>query len=166
MRDILFRGKRKDNGEWVEGKGVDFNYDTPYIVTKEYNCGYGYFTGEYEVIPETVGQYTGLTDGTKWEQLTKEEQTDWLRNHTAEEWNGKKIFEGDIISVSFEEDRSPWESNCVYYDVHGKVYFDETLFGWYVKFQDDELSLWEYDDCGVTIIGNIHDNPELLEVEQ
>ncbi len=92
----------------------------------------------FEVERETVGQYTGLTDK-----------------------NGMKIFEGDIIAIPFEEDRSPWEENCTYYE-NGKVYFDEKRFGWYVAFNDDEISLWEYDECGVEVIGNIHDNPELL----
>lgn len=79
--------------------------------------------------------------------------------------NGKKIFEGDIISIPFEEDRHPYEENVIYYE-NAEVYFDTERYGWYVRCSDDDsLSIWEYDDCDIDIavIGNIHDNHELLK---
>ena len=145
MREILFRGKRIDNGELVEGAFLNDRDDAFYICPAVSDISYGDSGNRrrigcwYKVDPSTVGQYTGLKDK-----------------------NGERIFEGDIIAVPFEEDRSPWEENCIYYE-NGKVYFDEIRFGWYVKFKGDELTLWEYDDCGVTIIGNIHDNPEFMK---
>lgn len=71
MREILFRGKRLDNGEWVEGNL--FIPDSPDKPT-EICFGTNIVRICYEVAPETVGQYTGLTD-----------------------INGVKIFEGDIV---------------------------------------------------------------------
>lgn len=137
MREILFRGKRIDNGEWVEGKGIDLNFNDAYILTKEYDSCSGYYMGEVEVIPDTVGQFTGLTDK-----------------------NLKKIFEGDIVSINEHEDCV----NGVY-----AIAWDNENHCW--KMTRDCLYHFDYfsfselngfnESCEV--IGNIHDNPELLE---
>ena len=139
MREILFRGKRLDNGEWVYGY---------YVHIGPVSCQRAYIIPEYtsaiyvkEVDPSTVDQYTGLMDK-----------------------NDKRIFDGDILSIPFEEDRSPYEENSIYYE-KGEVYFDTKRYGWYVRFHeyDDEISLWEYDNTDIEVISNIYDNPELLK---
>ena len=131
MREILFRGKRTDNGEWIEGFYSAEEYD-PYIEKIEYIpriqiIGKCVSLG---VIPETVGQYTGLTDK-----------------------NGKRIFEGDIVERVSDGERAV--ISWLKYSACFGLSFD----GWCCGFDN-------YDDnlpSNFEVIGNIHDNPELLE---
>lgn len=93
------------------------------------------------VYSDTVGQYTGMTDK-----------------------NGKRIFEGDIICVEFTKDTMPGELPQKWYDT-ACIHFSEDYHGWYAVFGEDEESMLEYDDPScVEIVGNIYDNPELIEV--
>lgn len=131
-REILFRGKRVGNGEWTEGlysigticsKG-DF-YLAPVIRKKPQKR---FDTDWDEVIPETVGQYTGLTDK-----------------------NGVRIFEGDILSENGE---------------HFIVVYDNK----WAKFKLQYIHAIQYPEWNrgilMKVIGNVHDNPELLKGEE
>ena len=90
----------------------------------------------FEVIPETVGEYTNLTDK-----------------------NGKKVFEGDIVTTKFNERNKPYAT-----------IYDEELAAFIGRDKNNlttlgciDNSLIEIDNSLIEIIGNIHDNPELLE---
>lgn len=166
MREILFRGKTEETGRWVYGF---------YTQSCASCCGDSVIEGyknDYSVNKETVGQYTGLHDSTKWDELTAEEQDQWLNRHTADEWNGKPIFEGDIIKFECPnmEGFDLYVTEGVF-SFTGVVTYDNFLFcadrpnehGGF-----DSVSLWDmsakvdYHDAKIKVIGNIHDNPELL----
>ena len=176
MREILFRGQTRKNGEKVEmatGEKLPGNwvYGGIFPGTGDYSIIYG---GETEkdlerhvVYSETVGQYTGLHDATKWENLPEKEQQEFLRNHKKEDWNGKRIFEGDMIKPFDDEiEKMVVEFHhgqfllCLYGE---RGYMAE--YGWeeegnYGCFEAEPLSSYGDD---IEVIGNIHGNPELLE---
>ena len=126
MREILFRGKRADNYNDVEGFFAVYKCRA-YII----EMTNGLAVNWHDVIPETVGQYTGLKDK-----------------------NGKRIFEADL--VMFRSYTEPCE-----------IAWDQEEARWFMKFSD--CYIYFDDRCipkDFEVIGNIHDNPELIaEVE-
>jgi uncharacterized phage protein (TIGR01671 family) len=138
MREILFRGKRIDNGEWVYGYYFeakehwhDYGKHEAWIaVDSVQNGGWCNVRGKYAVDPETVGQYTGLADK-----------------------NGRRIYEGDILEFS---DRLV----MVFWHTHLGVW--DTFFVKYTNCgnsRDDMSPInWGYKS---TVFGNIYDSPEL-----
>ena len=130
MREILFRGKRLDNGEWVEGYFVNLwliHYQKHQPIITDNNAV------SYDVDTSTVSQYTGLTDK-----------------------NGKKIFEGDIVKTDkFSE---PNKQYIIKYDLQFGAFIGQDRYNLYFVTFDGDSGEFE-------VIGNIHDNPELLEVE-
>lgn len=161
MKEILFRGKRKENGKWVYGGIMT---DDDYVAICRCNDFYGWYE-HIEVIPETVGQFTGLYDATPWEELTTDEQAWFLYpengdKRSKDDWKGKPIFEGDICR--FRE----WNNGDMCWI--GKVYFEHQQFvisG--NKNKECEtpftLAMSRFISKNIEIIGNIHDNPELLK---
>lgn len=146
----LFRGKRIDNGEWVEGNLIQScdatdGWESIIIPVKNSNMftkhiGHGYgnlgFENWYRVNPSTICQCTGLKDR-----------------------NGKLIWENDIL-VGYLDDMYP--ENATY----AQVIWDKNEF--YTKEQDsDDISLMdEFDEKYFEVCGNIFDNPELLEARE
>lgn len=150
MRDILFRGKRTDNGDWVEGYYAELPVgslattifsndeeivceDTASYIIKVFEKQHSNYSSaiplqvieceKYQIIPKTVGQYTGLTDK-----------------------NGTKIFEGDIVKW---KDRS--------YEV---AYITK-----YTRFaaRKPKTIFTTVPLCLSEVIGNVWDNPKLME---
>ena len=125
IREVIFRGKRADNGEWIEGSllGIDW-CDKPSTYSIAPNTPVSVF---YSVIPETVGQYTGLTDK-----------------------NGVRIFEGDIVSLVKHD-------SLIY-----KVVYVPCRYELVNSKGVNCFVLDIYKSENIEVIGNIHDNPELL----
>ena len=138
----LYRAKRVDTGEWVEGSlvtGVFFRLgqEIPFMFCPnlaDYDCfeDFSEENGIFEVEPSTICQCTGLKDK-----------------------NGKLIWENDIV-------------NCLTEECCGYIGWNEGEAGFYfnVLLEDgrfEEEHIYDYQD-GIEVIGNVFDNPELLEV--
>ena len=140
MREILFRGKRVDNGEWIYGDVVQFpTHGIVRIVEQEPSYK------DAEVDSETVGQYTGLTDK-----------------------NGKKIFEGDILEgirygneeraeVLWIDKAASWGIRYSFREKNESGYTSWLNSAWFRSINDARAPV---------VIGNIYDNRELLEVSE
>lgn len=141
MREILFRGKQLNNGKWVYGvplkRGESVIMGEWFSECDEYLCYSVGVDDIYDpyVAPDTVGQCTGLTDK-----------------------NGKKIFEGDIVR-HYNIDELPEEFEI------GKIFFSEEQCCFKRTCNTGFSSCYISADCKYEVIGNIYDNPELLEVE-
>ena len=154
-REILFRGRKTGGTEWVKGLIVSLCRNTMYVL-RELSTG-----EDWCVDDKTVGQYTGLTDK-----------------------NGKKIFEGDIVAIDHTRRTTFWsEIPETYrprnsYSVHWDDEKDEINYKrnyavewkkkdarWILRNGSDQHDLRDvfiHFHNGI-IIGNIHDNPELIK---
>ena len=136
MRDILFKAKT-ESGRWIEGDLIRYESGEMAILEKPFS-EYGYEATEIskrtKVIPDTLCQYTGLTDK-----------------------NGNKIWENDIIGYwdTYSTENGRAEADCI-----GKVLWDDETLSFQVTERLSAESYEVMDECSV--IGNIFDNPELL----
>ena len=144
MREILFRGKRIDNGEWVFGYYIKATHNwnekgihEDWIATDTVqNGGWCNVRGKHAVDPSTVGQFTGLTDK-----------------------NGKKIFEGDFVK----------EQDVVHngeIQIPGHIFSVVMRNGCWCVIPIYDTDEWDFLNSYLPfleVIGNIHDNSELLK---
>lgn len=151
MREILFKAKRLDNGEWVEGVPVDVtplacfssdNVKREVVMVKAGFADWG-MPRELESIkvdPETVCQFTGLTDS-----------------------KGKKVFEGDILKFFEKNERYEWTGRVEFGNPNGGY-----TWGWQLVWMSgekpsaDTLLWFDMEESGAynKVIGNIHDKEE------
>lgn len=146
MREILFRGKRIDTGEWVEGSlliAIDYLTDKllHIIASNPTAFPHSEVSGCDSVDPNTVGQYAGLKDK-----------------------NGKRIFEGDICRVCLDPEI------CI-----SRIQNDQRIAAFVMRHNENEcstfLDMWFAkrrvgDRVWIEVIGNVHDNPELVNAEE
>lgn len=142
-REILFKAKRLDNGEWVEGYYVYVDYlDEHYILAscKEHDGMHGMLSMKsYKVHPNTLCQFTGLIDK-----------------------NGNKIWENDIVKCYADTDDLGNDLFFFY-----KVLWHENYHCWWlsdISVLEDEY-LHQYNSNDIEVIGNIFDNAELIGKE-
>lgn len=141
MREILFKAKRLDNGEWVEGSLISTEDNSGFILRSKTKAfipkGTNTFcsTECYEIDQTTLCQYTGLVDK-----------------------NGKKIWENDILCGHLDEEY-PEDMTCT------KVFWN--VSGFHTK-ENHSIDIELFDEWYTEhfeVCGNIFDNSELLEVE-
>ena len=134
MRDYLFRGKRESDGKWLYGI-----YSDDYVHDTDFPCIFPlrseHDDGDWSVIRETVGQYTGLTDK-----------------------SDNRIFEGDILEFTY--DYGEKSLHIVQWSADYSGWATRSID---MQCDPATMDFWDdYREC-YAVIGSIHDNPELMK---
>lgn len=136
-REIIFRGKRLDNGKWEYGDLVHDDIGGMYVFPNDAENLYI----EYRVDPDTVGQYTGVVDP-----------------------NGKRVFEGDVIGYTNPDTNITKTFGVVRWHREGNFYIDTySTFNYDSGQTASNVGYMIPSHDTLTIIGNVYDNPELLK---
>ena len=128
MREILFRAKRIDNGEWLEGGYSYCKKDDTHYITNMGKDHISHIGFHQPIDPDTICQFTGLTDK-----------------------NGNKIWENDVVKMTYREN----------YFENGVVRYYEQDVRYRFCVESGQFSFDNTDT--IEVLGNIFDNPELLE---
>jgi len=149
MREIIFRGKLAHSEKWVQGNLIISNKDNPYIYPQDFIEQDGHHllldTDEaFWIIPETVGQFTGLTDK-----------------------NRVKIFEGDIVTAAvypfIDKGKLNYRAAVFWFDEYAMFGYQLNCINSKIKgISDGICETFAERNLKLEVIGNIHDNPELL----
>ena len=153
IREVIFRGKRLHDNKWIYGNFISDCEGNPHIIEPRFFCEDGHHL-QYEdntdtpvfIIPETVGQFTGLTDK-----------------------NGVRIFEGDILDVSSDVAYGGVAVHRLGYFVvefHNGCFMKSALDDPQLSFFDNakRKGLYHFISTDIhNIVGNIHDNPDILK---
>ena len=154
MREILFRAKQVNNGEWVEGNYANLKWCNNIIHVvipegAEIDSGNTLYEA-YEINPETLCQYTGMADK-----------------------NGKRIWENDIVSCEHEKylEDNPLEilpfSDPIKYKRNYSVEFINTGSSYGYRLRNKSIHFMLTGNViynhNIEILGNVFDNPELLK---
>lgn len=142
MREILFRGKRVEDDRWIEGNLVKTKTGASYILVPSEDLGVNQTsqTISFLVCYSSVGQYTGLKDK-----------------------SSVKIFEGDVVETPYLDPIFGDMINGV--KTVGAIVFESGCYCVYYKDNDRIVSMHSLDHK-LKVIGNIYDNPNLLESEE
>ena len=138
MREIKFRGQRVDTGEWVYGYYANYTYQGKNKITGHFV--FEYPNKQYEIYTETVGQFTGLYD-----------------------LNGTEVYEGDIVELTNTykgmNTKSIVEIDFIDFTFAGKWAEEYSPSG----YMYNPLGSYNFPIVTIEVIGNIYENPELLE---
>ncbi len=138
MREILFRGKEKNSSKWIYGdlRHISDSHGGYILCIVDNTNGRNNDVTGVEVVPKTVVQYTGLTDKSR----TKIFEGDIIEGHRSSQWNH------ELMRCVITYNRDHFEARYYPRGIHGNY------FTYKIMFSKD-----------VVVIGNIYDNPELME---